>query len=81
MRGLVINEIRQLKKKENDFKGVEWKDVNFATTKETLHISEINYQDLNDEDLIRFLVFLILNWNDAIERRISVTEKEIKSMF
>ena len=73
MREHVINEVRKLKEKENDFKGQEWKDIYFATDTQNLHISEINYEELNDEDLLRFLVFLIMGWDGAIERRLRAT--------
>lgn len=73
MRGLVTNEVRQLIDKEQGLLGDEWKDIYFATSKETLHVSEINYQNLSAEDLLRFLIYLIMNWDGAIDRRIQTT--------
>lgn len=73
MRKLVINNVKQFMEKEQGLLRKEWKDIYFACPKETIHVSEVKYHDLNDEDLLRFLVHLILNWEGGIDRRLRAT--------
>ena len=59
MRNLVINEIRGLKLHENAFKTNKWNGVYFEVNNKKYPVSDINYNTLSNEELIRFLVFLI----------------------
>ena len=71
MRGHVINEVRTLIHKENGLNGKEWDNTFFAPTDcKGIHVSKIDYKNLSDEDLLRFLVYLVMEWDGAIQRRL-----------
>lgn len=71
LRNLIIIEIKKIIESENELKGDEWKDNYFAPTdKKSLHVSDIDYLSLNDDDILRFLMYLLLERDRASEYRI-----------
>ncbi len=72
MKNLVIFEIKKFIEEENGLKGEEWKANYFAPTGEkAMHVSEIKYMELEENDMLRFLMYLLLEREDAINRRIA----------
>ena len=71
MRNVVIFETKKFIKSENELLGDEWKDNYFAPTdKGAVHVSEVKYILLNDNDMLRFLMYLLLERDSASEYRI-----------
>lgn len=72
MQNIVIKEVRKIiDNQPNGLKGEEWEDNYFAPTNgKSVHVSEVDYVELSKQDLLRFLSYLLLESNDASERRI-----------
>lgn len=71
MRNIVIFETKKFIKSENELLGDEWKGNYFAPTdKKAVHVSEVDYVKLSDDDMLRFLMYLLLERDSAIEYRI-----------
>jgi hypothetical protein len=61
MENIVKREIHKFINNENGLKGNEWKENYFSPIgKSSQHISIININELNQEDLLRFLMYLLL---------------------
>jgi len=71
LRNLIIIEIKKFIENEKELKGEEWEDNYFApTNKKSIHVSVVDYLSLNDEDLLRFLMYLLLERDRASEFRL-----------
>jgi len=70
MRKLVKEAVRQLKKSENCLYGKEWDNIYFEAYGDTRLVRYIIYQDLSNEDLLRFLLYLTKQQESVIEERL-----------
>ena len=71
LKNLIIIEIRKFIKDENELKGDEWKDNFFApTNKVAVRVSKVDYMKLNNSDILRFLMYLLLERDSASDYRI-----------
>jgi len=71
MRNLIIFETKKFIESEDGLKGDEWKANYFAPTdKKAIHVSEVKYLELDDKDMLRFLMYLLLEREDAINYRL-----------
>jgi len=76
MRNIVIFETKKFIKSENELLGDEWQDNYFAPTdKKTVHVSEVKYILLDDNDMLRFLMYLLLERDKASDYRIKYLNK------
>lgn len=83
MKHIILNRIEKIKKEEKDFKDRFWKDVYVSYTQffeitqtssfATQHISKVDFNELNDDDLVRLFEFIILTRNDISERKVDAT--------
>ena len=74
MEELVINEIIHFKKHENQLSGTEWNDIYFTTNnKKTVQVRDVDFNELNEVYLLRFLLYLTKMHDGAIDRRIKNT--------
>lgn len=66
---LLLNRILKIRDEEEGFSTEKWKDI-FITygwnPKETKHISDINYRDISDGELIDIFEKIIINRNKLI---------------
>jgi len=75
LRNLIIVEIKKFIENGNGLTGDEWKDNYFAPTDgKSIHVSEVDYLKLNDKDLLRYLMYLLLERDRAIESKIRNTK-------
>jgi len=70
MRKHVEETVRLFKKSENCLYGKEWHNMYFEACGDTRLVRYVIYQDLNDEDLLRFLLYLTKQQDQAIDKRI-----------
>jgi hypothetical protein len=78
MRNIVIVETKKFIESENNLLGVEWKANYFAPTDEkAIHVSEVKYTELEEDDMLRFLMYLLLERDGAIDSRIRNTNNSI----
>jgi hypothetical protein len=79
LRYALIERINKIKLEEEDFKSNYWEN-NFCSFTDifsveikviTKHISEITFEDLNDDDLLRLLEYTILCRNDISRNRVT----------
>ena len=71
MRNSVIVEIKKFIKNDDGLKGDEWKANYFASTDgKSIHVSEVKYTELEEDDMLRFLMYLLLERDSAIEHRL-----------
>lgn len=73
MRKLVIKEIKKFIENEDGLKGDEWKDNYFQCSDDKpnpIHISNVDYMELDDDNALRFLMYLLLERDRASEYRI-----------
>lgn len=75
MKKIIIDRIERFKLDENNFKS-EWWENNYVSftlngVSETKHISYVNFELLNDDDLIRIFEYIILCKSDTSKRRVN----------
>jgi len=76
MRNSVIVEIKKFIENENGLLGDEWKDNHYQYDDgSTMHISKVDYMKLRDDDMLRFLMYLLLERDRASEYRIKHLNK------
>lgn len=77
MRNKIIGKIKQIREKEENFKSSWWKDVYVSYTYNknlvTQHISEVDFESLNDDDLFRLFIFVLLTDSDITSNRVKQT--------
>lgn len=59
MRDLIIKRINKIKSDEFDFKSEYWKGVTFLINSNLKHVSEIDCNELNDEQLVQYFEYFI----------------------
>lgn len=75
MRNIVIIETKKFIENENELKGDEWKANCFASTGgKYIHVSEVKYMELKEDDMLRFLMYLLLERDRASNYRIKNAE-------
>ena len=70
MRKLVEKAIEEFKLSENDLLGTEWHNMYFEDCGDTRLVRHVIYQDLCNKDLLRFLLYLTKQQDQAIDKRI-----------
>lgn len=71
MRNIVIVEIKKFIENEDGLLGDEWKVNYFAGSyKKPIHVSEVDYIKLDDDNMLRFLMYLLLERDRASNYRI-----------
>jgi len=71
MKKLVEEAVRQFKNSENDLLDKEWDNMYFEACNTTTRLVRyVIYQDLSNEDLLRFLLYLTKQQDQAIEKRL-----------
>ena len=72
MRNIVIVEIKKFIENENGLTGDEWQH-NYFQHKDgkTIHVSDVDYVNLDDKYILRFLMYLLLERDRASEYRIT----------
>lgn len=79
MKNIIINRIESFKLNEDNFKSNWWENnfVSFTlnSISETKHISDVNFELLNDDDLVRIFEYIILCKSDiSSSRRYSIIQ-------
>lgn len=75
MRKIIIDRINKIKADEDNFKS-EWWEINFVSYSsvfimETKHISEVDFDSLNDDDLVRIFEYVIRCHVDIVTNRVN----------
>jgi hypothetical protein len=77
MKTIIIERIDKFKIDEENFKTDWWKNVYVSFEEKnnsiTKHISDVNFDSLNDNDLVRLFEFIILQKNEISVRRVNNT--------
>jgi len=77
MKKIILERIEKFKADEDNFKSEWWKNIYASFTlnnfNETKHISEIDFNSLNDDDLVRLFEYIILTKNDISVQRVNAT--------
>jgi hypothetical protein len=75
MKKIIIDRIEQFKLDEDNFNSEFWKNnyVSFTLNggSETKHISDVDFELLNDDDLVRIFEYIILCKIDISTRRVN----------
>ncbi len=70
MKNNLIKRLTKIKAEEHGFTSKYWKDIYFAEhDSPTKHISDIDFETLNSDDLLRIFEYLILARNNVSENR------------
>lgn len=69
MRNLIIKRIEKIKSVEADFKSEYWNGVTILIGSKPKHISEIDCNELDNEQLIRYFEYFIRMKCEIIENR------------
>jgi len=70
MRKHVEEAINEFKLSENNLYGKEWHNMYFEACGDTRLVKDVIYQDLCNKDLLRFLLYLTKQQDQAIDKRI-----------
>lgn len=74
MRELILSRIEKFKSDESGFNSFEWANIFVSYTKDnksiTLHISDVDFNILNDDDLVRLFEYTILQKTDISNQRV-----------
>lgn len=79
MRNLIINRINRIKSVDSDFKSEYWNGVNFCVDSKTKHISEIEFDELNDEQLVKYFEYFIRMQCEIVDIRTTNLISNIQS--
>ncbi len=75
MKKIITDRIERFKLDEDNFKSEWWKNnyVSFTLNgkSETKHISDVDFELLNDDDLVRIFEYIILCKSDISTRRVN----------
>ena len=70
MREHVERAVRKFRISEDGLNGKEWDNIYFSFLNHTHLVRHIAYRNLSDEDLLRYLLYLTMQQNQAIDKRI-----------
>ncbi len=70
MRDLVEKAVKKFRLSENDLLGKEWDNIYFSFLNHTHLVRHIAYQNLSDDDLLRYLLYLTKMQDQAIAKRL-----------
>jgi len=70
MRKHVKEAIEEFRLSENNLLGIEWHDIYFEDCGDTRLVKDVIYQDLCNKDLLRFLLYLTKQQDQAILKRL-----------
>jgi hypothetical protein len=70
MRMLVESSVRKFRLSEEGLLGEEWQDIYFEANGSTRPVRQVVYRNLNDEDLLRYLLCLTKYQDSIIETRL-----------
>jgi hypothetical protein len=83
IKSLILERINKIKTEENNFKSIYWNN-NYVSYFEfnsdiTKHISEVIFENLNDDDLVRLFEYILLCRADIVTNRVNQTYFNYKS--
>ena len=70
MREHVERAVRKFKLSENGLNGKEWNNIYFSFDNHIHLVRHIAYRNLSDADLLRYLLYLTMQQNQVINKRI-----------
>jgi len=74
MKEIILSKINKIKTEENDFKSSWWNNIFLShNTNITEHISNIDFNILNDDDLVRVFEYIILTRDNISRNRVCLT--------
>ncbi len=76
MRVEVEKAVRKFRISENGLHGKEWDNIYFSFPNHTFLVRHIAYLNLNDADLLRYLLYLTQMQNQAIAKRMRNLKSE-----
>lgn len=82
IKDIILDRINKIKLEENNFNSYWWKDIFISYDNIIKHISEIDFNDLPEKDLVRIFEYIIMTKNDMHFKKVKQTyfsEYDVKS--